>query len=45
MFRGFQQHDTQEFLRCLMDQLHEEMKVPSFAPEPIIHLDNIQVCV
>lgn len=33
MFRGYHQHDTQEFLRNFMDQLHEELKQMA-APEP-----------
>lgn len=34
MFRGYHQHDTQEFLRNFMDQLHEELKQIS-PPEPV----------
>jgi len=28
MFRGCMQHDSQEFLTYLMDQMHEELKRP-----------------
>ncbi|GAB1608984.1 ubiquitin carboxyl-terminal hydrolase 20-like isoform X1, partial [Argonauta hians] len=33
MFKGYTQQDTQEFLRCFMDQLHEELKQPTFDTE------------
>lgn len=33
VFRGYSQQDAQEFLRCFLDQLHEELKEPS-GPTP-----------
>lgn len=40
MFRGYQQHDTQEFLRCFMDQLHEELKEVTQPPPDLLSLQS-----
>ena len=34
-FKGYTQHDAQEFLRCLLDQLHEELKEPVIESNPV----------
>lgn len=39
MFRGYHQHDTQEFLRNFMDQLHEELKQMA-PPDPTVINDS-----
>ena len=33
MFRGFQQQDSQEFLKYFLDQMHDELSEPISAPD------------
>ncbi|KAG0022961.1 Ubiquitin carboxyl-terminal hydrolase 33 [Entomortierella chlamydospora] len=34
IFQGSSQQDSQEFLRCIMDKLHEELTYPRTSPDP-----------
>lgn len=40
MFRGYMQHDSQEFLCYLMDQLHEELKRPVYTDDSLKLIDS-----